>query len=139
MLRNTLLLLSVILLSFSVKAQSLIETDLPGSWKVLSIVRMELEGEISPKANKKEIETFKNELRRSTFMFNSGQIFSYDINVPELRVKRGRWRYDPAKKAVIVTEWTDKRSVIMTLFPVRKEGKIYFIMDEVGTFEVQKQ
>lgn len=137
-----LLLAITMFLSFTiskVNAQN-INTDVIGKWKVIG---MKVDPEGLSKDDVRKAEMFRSSFLKSTLVFMPDKNFSFDIDIKEIEVKNGHWKYDPKSKTYIIQEWKDKdreRSVLMEIKVDQISGKIFFLIPETPfILEVQKE
>jgi len=116
-------------------AQSVLPDDVVGTWNV---VGGEIKTPSAPdKAAEKMVQTFKEHLLHSVFVFKSDHNFSFNVDLEDLDIKKGHWKYNAAKQQYEIQEWADKDkdSSYLIIFQVVRQGdKTYIIilgMDEL--------
>ncbi|KAA5533501.1 hypothetical protein F0919_13245 [Taibaiella lutea] len=139
-IHETFLLISIALLFMlsKVNAQNP-DAEIIGKWKV---VGMKVNSDGLSKTEIQKTEVFKNSFLKSTFVFKSDKNFSFDIDIKDIEVKNGHWKYNSISKSYIIQEWKDKnndRSVLIEIKVEREAGKIFFLLTETPfILEVQK-
>ena len=126
MKKTSLILVFFLFLAFTSSAQISLGNDIIGSWQVVG-------GEIqTPKASKiNQIEAYKQMFLHSTFVFKTDYNFNLDIEIDELKIQNGHWKYNAASNSYQIQQWADKdknNSFLMEIV-VKKEGdNVYFIL-----------
>lgn len=120
-----------------VNAQELNETEIIGTWKVVKIQAI-TNTPFSPQ-EKAEFEMLKKSFLKSVFHFASNHNFSFDFDIPEMRIKNAYWKYGRSTRTYLIQDWKNKntkKSLLMEI-TVKKEGdKVIFLVSE-SFFELE--
>ena len=128
MKKTSLTLVFFLLLAFTSHAQVSLGNDIIGSWQV---VGGEIQTPKAPKGQTSQIEAYKQMFLHSIFVFKSDNNFNLDIQIDELKIQNGHWKYNAASNSYQIQQWADKEknnSFLMEIV-VKKEGdNVYFIL-----------
>ena len=117
-----------VLLAFTGSAQVSLGNDIVGRWQV---VGGEIQTPKAPKGQTSQIEAYKQMFLHSIFVFKSDNNFNLDIQIDELKIQNGHWKYNAASNSYQIQQWADKEknnSFLMEIV-VKKEGdNVYFIL-----------
>jgi len=128
MKKTSLIFMFFVLLAFTGSAQVSLGNDIVGRWQV---VGGEIQTPKAPKGQTSQIEAYKQMFLHSIFVFKSDNNFNLDIQIDELKIQNGHWKYNAASNSYQIQQWADKEknnSFLMEIV-VKKEGdNVYFIL-----------
>jgi Domain of unknown function (DUF5004) len=125
------LVLLFTIISIRINAQNLNETEIVGSWKVVSV--HVANDNLFPKDQKAKLAAVKKSFLKSIFKFNADKMFSFDFDIKEMEIKKGHWKIDKMAKTFIIQEWKDKdtnKSQLMEIAAKKVGDKIVFSIAE---------
>jgi len=109
------------------------KSELIGTWKVHQVKlsqEIQVEGEAKQNVNM-VIDAFSH----SVFHFKSDGKFDFQVDIADLKIENGYWKYDPATNYVSVDNWDDRNKVgsggLMNFY-VKKDrmGRTLFLIEE---------
>jgi hypothetical protein len=119
------------IVSIRLNAQSLNETEIVGTWKVVNV---NVTNDNSfPKDQQAKLASVKKSFLKSTFKFNVDKMFSFDFDFKEMEIKKGHWKINKITKTFIIQEWKDKntnKSQLMEIAAKKVGDKIIFSLSE---------
>ena len=120
----------ILLPALQLRAQSVTENEIVGTWSVTQInVLTRL-----PEDQNKTIETLKAAFLRSKFIFNEDNSFVFDFELDKMRIQNGHWKYNDQKKSFIIQDWKDKDTnnwKLMEIVPKKEGTKIIFQLHDI--------
>ena len=123
-------LILILLPALQLRAQSVTENEIVGTWSVTQInVLTRL-----PEDQNKTIETLKAAFLRSKFIFNEDNSFVFDFELDKMRIQNGHWKYNDLKKSFIIQDWKDKDTnnwKLMEIVPKKEGTKIIFQLHDI--------
>jgi len=123
-------LILILLPALQLRAQSVTENEIVGTWSVTQInVLTRL-----PEDQNKTIETLKAAFLRSKFIFNEDNSFVFDFELDKMRIQNGHWKYNDQKKSFIIQDWKDKDTnnwKLMEIVPKKEGTKIIFQLHDI--------
>lgn len=128
MKKTSLILLLFLLLAFIGNAQVSLDNDIVGTWQV---VGGEIQTPKAPIGQKNQIEAYKQMFMHSTFVFKADYNFNLDIEIDELKIQNGHWKYNAASNSYQIQQWADKdknNSFLMEIVVKKENDKVYFIL-----------
>jgi len=132
------LLLMILLISPKTKGQTLTESNLVGTWKVVEVHNL---ANNMPKEQMAKLEKLKKAFLKSRFVFNSDKKFSFDIAIGGMKMINKHWKINNSNGTVTIQEWKDKdtnKSVLMEIIYKRNDNKVTFLISETF-FELDVQ
>ena len=123
-------LILILLPALQLRAQSVTENEIVGTWSVTQInVLTRL-----PEDQNKTIEALKAAFLRSKFIFNEDNSFVFDFELDKMRIQNGHWKYNDLKKSFIIQDWKDKDTnnwKLMEIVPKKEGTKIIFQLHDI--------
>ena len=112
-----------------INAQTLTDNDIIGTWTVVKISNLlEITDE-----QKQAAEILKSAFLKAEFDFRADNVFSFDFEFEDMRIRNGHWKYNDLTKSFIVQEWKDKGTddrILIEIFTKKEDDKILFLLAE---------
>ena len=130
----------ILFISTKTNGQTLTETDLIGTWKVIEVHNL---SDKMPKEEIATMEKLKKAFLKAKFIFKADKKFSFDIGFPDMKIANGHWKINKTNGTITIQEWKDKdsnKSVLMEILTKKNETQVKFLISE--TFfglEMQKE
>jgi len=122
------------------KGQTLTETDLIGTWKIVKVHNL---SENMPKEEMATLERLKKAFLKAKFVFEADKNFSFDIGENELKINNGHWKINKINGTITIQEWKDKnnsKSILMEILTKRNGTQVkFFISETFFGLEMQKE
>lgn len=118
-MKSILITVFLLFISNFLFAQS--EADLIGKWKIDNV---SLLGKQSADAQKR-VESVIAIFKKATFDFKANHQFQFNIDIPDLRIQKANWKYDPVSKLVNVSS----NQIMIKVEKIENEG-VYFYIEE---------
>ena len=123
-------LILILLPALQLRAQSVTENEIVGTW---SVTQINVLTRLTEDQNK-TIETLKAAFLRSKFIFNEDNSFVFDFELDKMRIQNGHWKYNDQKKSFIIQDWKDKDTnnwKLMEIVPKKEGTKIIFQLHDI--------
>jgi len=123
-------LILILLPALQLRAQSVTENEIVGTW---SVTQINVLTRLTEDQNK-TIETLKAAFLRSKFIFNDDTSFVFDFELDKMRIQNGHWKYNDLKKSFIIQDWKDKDTnnwKLMEIVPKKEGTKIIFQLHDI--------
>ena len=109
--------------------QNISETDLIGTWKVKSMSNsIKL-----TKDEEKQMQALKTAFTKSRFEFKADKHCNFIIEIKDIEIKNGHWKFNKNKNGVVIQEWKDrnlKNSILLEIEIVKKDNQVFFLIAE---------
>ncbi len=130
MKKTTGLIILILIFVLQVKAQSLTENEIVGTWSVLQITVLTK----LPDDQKKTIDRLKEAFLRSKFEFNADHTFIFDFELEKMKISNGYWKYNDWNKSFVIQDQKDKDTnnwKLMEIYTLRNGHKIVFQLHDI--------
>ncbi len=140
-MKNTILLI-ILLLARSVSyGQSITEAGLIGKWKVVRLIESKSD---LPADNEAMVPSIRTAFSKSTFEFKSDKHFDFNIDFPLIgkKIKNVHWKFNVKNSKVTVQEWVDRNTnnyiLIDIIISVKNGQTLFELLESPFTLQVEK-
>jgi hypothetical protein len=122
---RTIISIAFVLVTISCFAQK--SEDFVGTWTVKEIQLLEQ----LPQEQMIKVQKHLDELKTSSLEFLQDHRFSFRSSIADLDIKNEYWYYNEENKIIAVSEWSDRKSILLGLIIQNfEENSIQFLIYE---------
>jgi hypothetical protein len=115
------------------------QEEIVGNWSVIKVH----EDERIPAEQQQTVAMVEKVFLRSKFHFKPDNKFQYDIEIPELNLKNGYWKFGNNSDTILIQDWNDRKTrdrLLMEIVVKKEKDKIFFkIFESSINLEMKKE